>query len=147
MNQNVEQLSPQERERKEKEWTQTSYSKALRHLTNLGLTQIGVMQSESRILPPLLAVWRLHGKLDGGNTEMWVVTGDDVPVDHVSAKTAKNAREAMRHFMMSFQLKAARLEQGLADKKYEVGNEAMQTEYVKSVMVNTPQLWPEFQNA
>lgn len=149
-------LTPEERERQSRKWAQDEYARALTHLSNMGLQGVEVVQTESRILPPLVALWRCHGRLDGKNTELWVVTGQDIPVDHIAVNAANHARDAMRHLFMSWQLKAARLEQGLADNKLELGTAQMQKDYIQSLtvaaerlaqLVETPKLWPEFKSA
>ncbi|QGX38681.1 DUF4826 family protein [Permianibacter aggregans] len=148
--------SQEEVERRSREWVQKEYARALTHLANMGIQQVGVTQSESRVLPPLVALWRCHGKLDGKNTELWVVTGQDIPVDHIAVSAANNARDAMRNLFMNWQLKAARLEQGLAANRLELGSAELQQNYIKSLitaaerlaqLVETPTLWPEFQKA
>ena len=156
MSQNEQTMSPEEIAKKQKQWTQTEFTRAMQHLVNLGVQTPQVMQTESRVLPPLVALWRAHGKMDGKMLEVWVVTGQDIPVDHIPFSAAPNAREAMRHFFMSFQLKSARLEQGLKENRVELGNAELQRQYIQSLviaaerlnaLVNTEQLWPEFKNA
>jgi hypothetical protein len=144
--------SQQEFDAQAKKWTQAEYARARTHVANLGWQNVDVMQSESRVLPPLVALWRLHGKLDGKIQEGWVITGQDVPIDHIPLSAAGDARAAMKHFFMTYQLKAARLEQGLAAGKPEVGSQELQQQYIASLirtadrlntLVNTESLWPQ----
>jgi hypothetical protein len=141
-------------EKRSREWSQAEYARAMRHLLNQGYSEPGLMQPTSRILPPLVALWHFEAKLDGKRSRLWVVTGTDLPVDHVAETVAGNARDALRHFYLHWQLRAAQLEQKLANNQIEVGNPALQTDYMKSLqrgserlfkLTNDDGLWPEFQ--
>jgi hypothetical protein len=39
----------------------------------------------------------------------WVISGAELPTDHIDAELAESAREAARHFSMKWQLQSARL--------------------------------------
>lgn len=148
--------TPAEMEQRSREWSQAEYARAMRHLLNQGYAETRLLQATSRVLPPLVAVWHFEVKLDGKRSKLWVVSGADLPVDHVAEAMAPNARDALRHFYLTWQLKAAQLEQRLADNKVDVGNPALQSDYMKSLqrgaerlfqVVNEDRLWPEFQQA
>jgi len=140
-------------EKRHKEWSQVEYTKAMRHLANQGYGETHLLQPTSRVLPPHVALWHFEVKQDGRKSRLWVVTGADLPVDHVAESAAANARDALRHFYLHWQLKAAQLGQSLAANQIDVGNPALQTEYIRSLesgserlfqVVNEERLWPEF---
>ncbi len=148
--------SQAEIDKRSREWSQAEYARAMRHLLNQGFAETRLLQPTSRVLPPLVALWHFEVKQDGKRQRLWVVSGSDLPVDHVSETAAANARDAMRHFYLNWQLKSAQLEQSLAANKVEVGNPALQGEYMQSLqkgaerlyqLVNDDRLWPEFQRA
>jgi uncharacterized protein YozE (UPF0346 family) len=63
------------------------------------------------------AVWTLPHQIFIGkvwpksNREraFWVISGTELPTDHIDAELAESAREAARHFSMKWQLQSARL--------------------------------------
>jgi hypothetical protein len=63
------------------------------------------------------AVWTLPHRIFIGkvwpksNREraFWVISGTELPTDHIDAELAESAREAARHFSMKWQLQSARL--------------------------------------
>ena len=148
--------SQAEIEKHSREWSQAEYARAMRHLLNQGYAETRLLQPTSRVLPPMVALWHFEAKLDGKRSRLWVVSGADLPVDHVAETAAGNARDAMRHFYMHWQLRAAQLEQKLANNQVDVGNPTLQIEYMKSLqrgserlfkLTNEDRLWPEFKQA
>ena len=73
-----------------------------------------VVVEESRYLIPFLSVWKLK-VLDG--SFYWVICGD-LPTDHNTIDVAPNAREAVRHFSLKWQMQAENLLQS-GDKEQE----------------------------
>jgi len=63
------------------------------------------------------AVWTLPHRLFIGKIWLksdkdcayWVISGSDIPTDHIEASLANSAREAARHFSLKWQLQGARL--------------------------------------
>lgn len=145
-----------ELEKRSREWSQAEYARAMRHLLNQGYAEPQVQQASSRVLPPLVALWHFDAKRDGKRQSLWIVSGNDLPVDHVPQSVAGNARDAMRHFHLQWQLKAAQLEQRLQDNQVDVGNPQLQRDYMQSLqrgaerlfqLANDDRLWPEFRKA
>ena len=144
-------------QKRSQQWAQAEYARAHSHLSGMGVLNGKITQSESRVLPPLVALWRCSGKLDGKELELWVITGQEIPTDHLAVNVAKDARDAMRHFSMSWHLKAARLEQEAKDQASASSESGeLRQNYIKSLtasaerlaqLVETPALWPEFQKA
>jgi hypothetical protein len=101
-------LSPEEQEKKASEWSRNQYAEVQRYCSKNQFQIKQIIQPESRLLPPLLAVWKVELN-DVDVKAIWVI-GGEVPTDHVALSVAKTAREAMRHFSMSWQLKATQIE-------------------------------------
>lgn len=95
------------------EWIRTQFQKANEYLASKGIIPDNVAVSESRYLPPLLAVWKLNTR---DKKSFWVLSGD-LPTDHMPISAAPNAREAIRAFALHWQLKAEQIAQaGFTDK-------------------------------
>ncbi|MDO6568144.1 DUF4826 family protein [Alteromonas sp. 1_MG-2023] len=95
------------------EWVREQFQKANKHLAENGVLFESVVTNESRYLVPYLAVWKIK---DTENAFYWVMSGD-LPTDFIADSMAATARDAIKHFAMSWQLKSAnlRVSQG-ADK-------------------------------
>jgi len=98
----------------QKEWVREQYQVATKYLAEQGLVTESVVVEESRYLVPLLALWKLKA-LDGNF--YWVICGD-VPSDFNKLDVAPNAREAVRHFSLKWQLQAENL-LNIGDKEQE----------------------------
>lgn len=95
------------------EWVRAQFQKANEYLATKGIIPDNVAVSESRYLPPLVAVWKLNTR---DAKSFWVISGD-LPTDHMPASAAPNAREAIRAFALHWQLKAEQIAQaGFTDK-------------------------------
>jgi hypothetical protein len=60
-------------------------------------------------LPHRLFIGKIWPKSDKTRA-FWVISGSDIPTDHIEASLAETAREAAKHFAMKWQLQSARLE-------------------------------------
>ncbi|AEF03469.1 MULTISPECIES: DUF4826 family protein [Alteromonas] len=87
------------------EWVREQFQKANKHLAENGVLFESVVTNESRYLVPYLAVWKIK---DTNNAMYWVMSGD-LPTDYIAESTAATARDAIKHFAMAWQLKAANL--------------------------------------
>lgn len=96
-----EQTRPLSKEEQET-WVREQFQSANQHLAERGLLSDRIITKDSRYMVPNLAIWKF--KLQNGK-HMWVINGK-VTTDHVSADVAKTARDAMRHFSLTWQLKA-----------------------------------------
>lgn len=95
------------------EWVRVQFQKANEYLATKGIIPDNVAVSESRYLPPLVAVWKLNTR---DAKSFWVISGD-LPTDHMPVSAAPNAREAIRAFALHWQLKAEQIAQaGFTDK-------------------------------
>ena len=138
MTQNQANMTQQEAELEFKKWSQTEYVKISKFCTSKGYRVSRVVQSKCQSLPPMLAVW--YVKTDEKDTDLWVISGE-FPTDIASSKIAKNAREALRYFSMSWHIQAAKLEDGVAEGKFELGDEETQTKFAKELTARAEGLY------
>jgi hypothetical protein len=89
-------------EQEQQEWVRNSYQTATKYLADKGMITESVVESESRYLVPVLAVWKLN-LLD--KTSVWVICGD-LPTDHAASDMATSARDIVRHFSFKWQIQA-----------------------------------------
>lgn len=83
-------------------WVREQFQRANKYLAEQGILFSTVVSEESRYLAPHIAVWKIK---DTKNNFYWVICGD-VPADALPFKVATNARDAIRHFSLTWQLKA-----------------------------------------
>lgn len=110
----------------EREWNQQQYARALKYCSDKGLRVNQFDKRNSRVLPPFLALWLVS--LQDSTEKVWVLTGD-LPGDHVVAKAAPKARDALKHFALSWQLKAQGLMDELSLGRASLGNPDNQLHY------------------
>lgn len=79
-------------------------------------------------LPHRLFIGRIWPKSDR-NRAFWVISGSDIPTDHIESSLAETARDAARHFSLKWQLQGARL--GNLDSKAEPGEAADDVDWQK----------------
>jgi hypothetical protein len=92
-------------EEQQQQWVKKQYQIATKYLAEKGIITNSVAVEESRYLVPILALWKLTA-MDG--KKFWVLCGD-LPSDHSSVDVALNAREALRHFALKWQMQAENL--------------------------------------
>lgn len=92
-------------EQEQQDWVRTQYQAATKYLAQKGLITESVADKESRYLVPVLAVWKLTLT---DKSQCWVICGD-LPTDHSNVDVAPNAREAIRHFALKWQMQAENL--------------------------------------
>lgn len=98
----AEQQQPQMTDEEASTWVREQFQAANKYLAENGIITDRVLTKESRYLVPYVAVWKFTTQ---DKKELWLVNGD-VPTDVVGAKAAKDAREALRHIALQWQLKA-----------------------------------------
>jgi hypothetical protein len=102
-------------EEQQEQWTRNQYQVATKYLAEKGIVTNSVQLEDSRHLIPVLALWKLTA-MDG--KKYWVLCGD-LPCDHSSFDVAKNAREALRHFSLKWQMQAENLLQGNSEEQQQ----------------------------
>tara|TARA_X000001036_G_scaffold427692_1_gene456621 strand:- start:396 stop:824 length:429 start_codon:yes stop_codon:yes gene_type:complete len=120
-------------------WVREQFQKANKFLAENGVLFESVVTEESRYLIPYLAVWKIKAM---DSKRYWVISGD-LPSDYTSVDNAKDAKEALRHFAMHWQLKAENLINAKdADKtQKEFGALLINRAENLFAMQNTPDLW------
>jgi hypothetical protein len=83
-------------------WVKQQFQRANKHLAEKGILFDTVVVEESRYMAPEVAVWKIK---DTKKNVYWVISGN-LPADAISVSVANSAREAIRHFSLSWQLKA-----------------------------------------
>ena len=84
------------------EWVRKQYQTATKFLADKGFVTDSVKVEDSRYIAPLVAIWKLK-TID--NHWFWVICGD-LPSDYIAIDVANDAKEAIRHFSMKWQLQA-----------------------------------------
>ncbi len=103
------------------DWTKSQLQNMAQHIRNSDLFKDEVMGHAVWTLPHQLFIGKAWSKADK-NRAYWVISGVDIPSDHLELEIAETARDAARHFVMKWQLQSARLEQ-LGEKGDAPGEE------------------------
>lgn len=105
-------------EEQQQQWIREQYQIATKYLAGKGIVTDSVKVEDSRYLVPLLALWKVNS-LEGKS--FWVLCGD-LPSDHSSFDVAPNAREALRHFSLKWQMQAENLLQTKNEEQNDFAN-------------------------
>lgn len=105
-------------EEQQQQWVKEQYQTATKYLAEKGIVTNSVTVEESRYLVPLLALWKLTA-MDG--KKFWVLCGD-LPSDHSSVDVAPDAREALRHFSLKWQMQAENLLNANSEEQNKFAN-------------------------
>lgn len=121
------------------EWVRSQFQKANEYLATKGIIPDNVAVSESRYLPPFVAVWKLNTR---DKKSFWVISGD-LPTDHMPISAAPDAREAIRAFALHWQLKAEQIAQaGFTDKtQHDFANLLVSRAHGLYDLFDNEQLW------
>jgi hypothetical protein len=92
------------------EWAKGQLQNMAQHVRNSDLIQDEVVGHAVWTLPHQLFIGKAWSQ-GNKNRAYWVISGVDIPSDHIDMEVADTAREAARHFVMKWQLQSARLEQ------------------------------------
>lgn len=84
------------------QWVREQFQRANKHLAENGVLFDSVVVEESRYLAPYVAVWKIKSQQ---GKYFWVLSGD-LPADYIPFDTAEDVRSALKHFSLSWQLKA-----------------------------------------
>lgn len=84
------------------QWVREQFQRANQHLAENGILFDSVVVEASRYLAPYVAVWKIKSQQ---GKYFWVLSGD-LPVDYIPFSTAVDVRSALKHFSLSWQLKA-----------------------------------------
>lgn len=84
-------------------WVREQWQHANMFLAENGVVPSTLNHNVSRYLVPVLALWKITGE---DNKTYWVINGE-LPTDFMLADNAPDARDAMRHFSLKWQVQAA----------------------------------------
>jgi hypothetical protein len=94
------------------DWAREQFQKANKHLAENGILFKSVVAEDSRYLAPLCAVWKID---TNEGKQFWVISGD-MPSDYLPLSNAEDARTAIRHFSMKWQMQAETIRRQVTDK-------------------------------
>ncbi|MGB3726685.1 MAG: DUF4826 family protein [Glaciecola sp.] len=97
-------------------WVRDQFQRANKYLAEQGILFESTVMTDSRYLAPHVAVWKIK---DTRGKQHWVISGD-VPADAVDASVANDARDALRHFSLRWQLKAENIAKTSAGDKFQI---------------------------
>jgi len=104
------------------EWVKTELRSMGDHARSSDLFQEEAIGHAVWTLPHRLFIGRIWPKSDK-NRAYWVISGCDIPTDHIEGSLAETARDAARHFSLKWQLQSSRLESlEAADEPSEAGD-------------------------
>lgn len=86
-------------------WVRDQYQKVAKFLAEKGVIIDSVMLEQSRVMEPVLTVWKVKA-IDG--KQYWAI-GGDLPSDVAPASVADDARAVLKHFALHWQMKAENL--------------------------------------
>ncbi|WP_088328801.1 DUF4826 family protein [Lacimicrobium sp. SS2-24] len=95
------------------DWVKTQLQKCSKFLAEKGIIVQSVKMEESRYLAPWVTAWKVQ------STEgkyYWAVAGD-LPTDVLPLSAAKDARAALRHLALGWQMKSENIRQVSAGDK------------------------------
>ena len=119
-------------------WVREQFQKANKFLAENGVLFESVVTEESRYLAPFVAVWKIK---DANKSFYWVVSGE-VSTDFISTSAATSAREALRHFSLSWQLKAENVRASANEQEQIAVADRLQQDAEKLYdVVNDEKLW------
>jgi hypothetical protein len=105
------------------EWTKREIQGMAEHIRNSDLFQEEVVGHAVWTLPHQLFIGKAWPK-SNRDKGYWIISGSDLPADHIELAVAETARDAARHFCMKWQLQSARLmELGAGDAEPGSGDE------------------------
>lgn len=91
------------------EWAKAQVRGMGEHARSSDLFQEEAMGHAVWTLPHRLFIGKIWPKSNKARG-YWIISGTDIPTDHIESSLAETARDAARHFVMKWQLQSARLE-------------------------------------
>lgn len=124
-------VSAEEAQEQIKRWHQEEFVKVQKFCVSKGVQAKSIDQTKTKCLPPIVGAWYVNTANKG--EDFWVLTGD-LPTDLAPAKVAPDAREALRYFSMNWQLKAANIEDAIAEGKITGENKETQIKFIQELV-------------
>lgn len=123
-------MTPEEKEAFIKQWGQEEVVKVQKFCLSKGIDIKSFQRDRCLSIPPAIGIWYLSSKT---KEDFWIVSGD-LPTDFAPGSVAANPREAIRYFAMSWQLKAARMEDSLAEGKIVLADKETQEKAIQELI-------------
>jgi hypothetical protein len=119
--------APNDREAFQK-WAQAQMQAMAKHLATAGLVVKDEVRIEARWHYPFrILVAQGYGRRTP-EEKFWLI-GGDVPLDHVEARAATDARAALRHFALRWQVQGARVKSGDRDLSPEAARSELRVNW------------------
>jgi hypothetical protein len=90
------------------EWAKAELKGMADHARNSDLFQEEATGHAVWTLPHRLFIGKVWPKTDRDRA-YWIISGSDIPTDHIESSLAETARDAARHFSLKWQLQSERL--------------------------------------
>jgi hypothetical protein len=91
------------------EWAKEQINGMADHIRSSDLFHDEIMGHAVWTLPHQLFIGKAWSKSDKTKS-YWIISGEQVPTDHIGFSVAATAREAAKHFTMKWQMQSVRLE-------------------------------------
>ncbi|HLV47882.1 MAG TPA: DUF4826 family protein [Aliidiomarina sp.] len=121
------------------EWVRSQFQRANAYLAERGLMTNLILTKESRYFVPHVAIWKFT--LQGLTEKVWVITGADLPTDHIEASLAAKPHDVLRYFSYRWQLKADNI------LNNEKPADAKQQEFAHILVRSAEKLFPMSEDA
>lgn len=128
------------------EWTKGQINGMADHIRSSDLFQDEIVGHAVWTLPHQLFIGKAWSKADKSKS-YWIISGENVPTDHIDVAMATTAREAAKHFSMKWQMQSARLEQlGNADDAGESSDDVDWTQVAGGLQAQAEALYGLVEN-
>ncbi len=127
------------------DWTQTQLLDVANHCLRHGWQLSHISEGQSRVLNPIVSVWKVSVNSTKEMKSLWIITGD-LPIDSVPADNVANAREAILAFSRKFIRRAQALKQD--NENFAIEEKTKMQRLVKAaadllVLYHESNLWAE----
>lgn len=113
--------------RKFKDWLQIQMSGMQRHVETSDLIDSECVGLCAWAIPQLVFLGQIWPKGREKN-KYWVISGRELPTDHIEESLARTPRDAVRHFSLKWQLQSAKVAE-LGEKEASDGTTAGSTQW------------------
>lgn len=133
-----------ELQQQQQAWVREQFQKANKHMAEKGILPGKVIVKESRHLPPYVALWKMEDSTPH-KRRFWVLSGD-LPTDMVEESVAANARDALHHFSLLWQMKAENMLRSGDRTQIELAKLMISRSESLAAMFNDKRLWGDMES-